>query len=130
MLHGREVWKVTFFFHVSSCPFVAYCSAADTEGVCAASWLSLVSSCCFVICGRSLIISPGRQLGCSGTQLLPGSSVLLLQTARCGSPRMCAVCYFFCLTCSANPARLIHTQVLSLFAVYDGMRSQVKSKAI
>lgn len=129
MLHGREVWKVTSF----SCGLLSFCGlllCSRHRGCLCCLFALLVSSCCFVICRRSLIISPGRQLSCSGTQLLPGSSVLLLQTAHCGSPRMCAVCYFFCLTCSANPARLVDTHTSSLFAVYDGMRSQVKSKAV
>lgn len=94
---------------MGSCIFVASCSAADAEGVC---W--------FVIDGRSLIIFPDRQLGCSGTQLLPESSVLVLQTAHHGSPRMCAVSYFFCLACSANPARLFdpHTTSFSVCCLW------------
>lgn len=63
--------------------------------------------------------------------MLPESSVSLVQTEHCGSPRMSVLCYFFCLMCSANPARfLIHTRVLSLFSVYDRMRSEVRSEAI
>lgn len=121
MCYTEERSEKWLLFHLSFCLFVAYCSAPDTEGVCAVSWLSLVSSCCFVICGRSLIISPGRQLGCSGTQLLPVSSVSPLQTSHCGSPRICELCYFFCLTCSGNPSRLFdpHTSSLSLLFMME-----------
>lgn len=104
------------FFFLWVLAFLLPAALQQMPKVCTASWLSLVSSCCFVICRRSRIIFPGRQPGCSGTQLLPACSVLLLQTAHRGSPGMCAVCYFFGLTCSANPARLFgpHTTSFSV----------------